>query len=356
MSIFSKKLVGLPHLLLVCTIATAVSGCYGIKQATLFLKDQARSRPIERLLQDSTLADSTRSFFEEVKRIRRFATDSLGLESNKNYSRYVTTDSSYLLVMLSAADSVSFTTKKWCYPFLGCFPLRSYYDLRDAQRVGRKLGKKGYEINIDQVDAFSTLGMFTDPVYSFMQEYPVFSLASLIFHEQTHATVYVKNVQFSEELANFIGREGALRYLKSYYGPESAQYRRAQRLIADREVYLQLLRKLYTRLGKLYDRNISRGEKLREKADMIAGFKRLLVERYDSLFTTELYRGVEKNSFNNAFLAVRMTYNLDLALFERYCQRHGGDLRNVVEFAVDLKKKKGDPKKLLAAAVGAGSD
>ncbi|MBN1760400.1 MAG: aminopeptidase [Chitinispirillaceae bacterium] len=328
-----------------------IFSCYGIKQATFFLKDQARSKPIERLLQDSTLTDSTRRFFTEVERICRFAVDSVGLKNNRNYTRYVPTDSSYLLVMLSAADSISFTTKKWCYLFLGCFPLRSYYDLRDAKRVGRRLARKGYEINIDQVDAFSTLGIFTDPVYSFMQEYPVFSLASLILHEQTHATVYFKNVQFSEELANFIGREGALRYLEAYYGSESQQYLRARRLITDRDVYLKLLRELYTRLGKLYERDISRVEKLKKKEVVLTDFKRLLVDRYDSLFTTELYRGVEKYSFNNAFLAVRMTYNLDLALFERYCSQQGGDLRKVVHFAVGLKKRKGDPKKYLQQAV-----
>jgi predicted aminopeptidase len=325
--------------------------CYGLKQATLFLRDQSRAKPIDRLLQDSTLADSTRTFFKEIERIRAFAVDSLGLEGNKNYTRFVSTDSSYLMVMLSAADSASFTTKKWCYPFLGCFPLRSYYKIRDAKRVGRRLVRKGYEINIDHVDGFSTLGIFSDPVYSFMAEYPVYSLASYIFHEQTHATVYLKNVQFSEELANFIGREGALRYLKTWYGEDSETYRKAQEFIVDQQTYLRVLRELYNRLGDLYRRDISRSEKLAEKAEIIADFRKLLTDRYDSLFSTQLYRGVEKNSFNNAFLAVRMTYNLDLELFERYCAQQGGDLRKVVQFAVGLKKRKGDPKKYLRQAV-----
>ena len=338
-----------------CIVAGAAvylsSGCYGVKQAAIFLKDQSRSKPIERLQRDSTLTDSTRKFFTEIERIRHFAFDSLGLKANKNYTRFIATDSSYLMVMLSAADSVSFSTKKWCYPFLGCFPLRSYYDLEDAKRVGRRLVRKGYEINIDPVDGFSTLGIFSDPVYSFMDEYPVFMLASFIFHEQTHATVYLKNVQFSEELANFIGREGALRYLRTWYGPDSEAYQKANRFIVDQQAYLRLLRELYGRLGELYESDLQRSEKLKEKKKIVSGFKRLLVERYDSLFTTELYKGVEKYSFNNAFLAVRMTYNLDLELFEKYCRQQGGDLRKVVAFAVSLKKKKGDPKEHLAAAV-----
>ena len=188
-----------------------------------------------------------------------------------------------------------------------------------------------------------------------MAEYPVFSLAAYIFHEQTHATVYFKNVQFSEELANFIGREGALRYLECFYGPDSEQYLKARQFIADQQTYLKLLRDLYERLGKTYRSDVSRAEKLSEKAVIITGFKRLLVDKYDSLFTTRLYCGIEKYSFNNAFLAVRMTYNLDLELFGRYCRQQGGDLRKVVRFAVGLKKRKDDPKKLLTAAVTAGA-
>jgi predicted aminopeptidase len=256
------------------------------------------------------------------------------------------------MAMLSAADSVSFKTKKWCYPFFGCFPLRSYYKIEDAQRAGERLLRKGYEINIDKIDGFSTLGVFSDPIFSFMSEYSVFTVAQFIFHEQTHATVYFgKSVQFSEELATFIGREGALHYLKTYYGSSSPEYLQAKDFIADQETYLKLLRELYGRLGKLYNQNINRKEKLARKREYIENLKRHLGEDYDTLFSTEWYRGVDKLPFNNAFLAVRMTYTLDLKLFDRFYEKHQKSLREVVKFATSLKKRKGNPKEHLEKEV-----
>jgi hypothetical protein len=51
------------------------------------------------------------------------------------------------------------------------------------------------------VESFSTLGFTRDPLYSFMKGYSAFQLASLILHEQTHATLFVKGqTQFSEAM------------------------------------------------------------------------------------------------------------------------------------------------------------
>lgn len=328
-------------------LVLCLSGCYLVRQGRYLIRHQTSAVRIDHIMADTALSQDRREFLSEVESIRRYAFDSLGLVRNSNYSRLVNVDSSYLLAMLSAADSASFTVKKWCYPFLGCFPLRSYFDINDALRAARRLAAKGYEINIDKVSGYSTLGIFRDPVYSFMSDYPVYSLANYIFHEQTHATVYFSNVQFSEELATFIGSEGALRYLRMRFGADSPEYLEALRLIKDEKSYLTLLRGLISELERVYDQPISRSEKIRLKKETILGFKRRVVNGYDSLFSTESFRGIEKCSFNNAFLAVRRTYNQDLELFERLSECYGGDLRRVVEYAVSLKRRRGDPKELL---------
>ena len=348
-----KRIIARAHI--VCSsliIVFMCSSCYLMKQGANLIKYQVRSKSIDRLVRDSTLSKEKRTFFDEVARIRSYAFDSIGLERNKNYTKFVSVDSSYLMAMLSAADSASFDTKKWCYPFMGCFPLRSYYSIEDAQRAGRRLVKKGYEINIDKIDGFSTLGFFSDPLYSFMIDRSIFSTAQYIFHELTHVTVYYKNVQFSEELASFIGQEGALSYLRTYYGSDSPEYRQAEQFIVDQKTYLQLLRDLYTALGKVYEQNIPRHEKLKRKNEIITTFKKRLIDEYDSIFTTEIYRGVETLSFNNAFLAVRMTYSLNLELFDKFYRQRGNNLREVIDFAVGLKKQKRDPNELLEEAVG----
>lgn len=319
---------------------------YLLKQGVILISDQIRAEPIEKLKKRKNISIEEEKFFNEIEKIRNFAFDTIGLIRNKNYTRFIKIERDYLVAVLCAAEPLSFTVKKWCYPFMGCFPLRGYYNLKDAEKEAKKLVKKGYEVNIDQVDGFSTLGIFSDPVYSFMKKYPIFFLANYIFHEQTHATVYFKDVQFSEELATFIGREGALRYLKNRFGEESVEYINAKQYIQDEETYLTLLRGLYKKLDTLYKSNKSIEEKLELKNKIISEFKLFLKEKYDSLFLTKWYRGIENNSFNNAFLAVRRTYTLDLDLFKKLYEKENGNLKKMINFTIKLKKEKNPKEKL----------
>jgi len=329
------------------------SGCYLLTQGKYLLKYQFASKPIKKMIKDTTLSKKEQKLFYEVERIRAFAEDSIGLKRNKNYTRFVRTDSSYLLAMLSAADSASFETKTWCYPFFGCFPLRSYYRIEDAKKEAARLAEKGFETDIQKVDGFSTLGIFSDPLFSFMTDYSVFALSNFIFHELTHATVYFgKDVQFSEELAVFVALKGSLWYLMTYYGEESKEYKNAVALNKDHDTYIKLLRDIYKKLDTLYNSSVSRELKINCKKEIVSDFKAHLKNDYDSIFSSEWYRGIEKLSFNNAFLAVRMTYTLDLKVFQKLYDKNDTSLKKVLAFVISLKKKKKSPKELLHEEVG----
>lgn len=334
-------------ILLVCTLVLfGGGGCYYFKQGTTLISHQLSARPISRCSNDRELTQKERLFFAEIEKIRNFAFDTLGLIRNSSYTRYVHIDSSYLVAVLSIADSASLVPVKWCYPLFGCFPLRAYHDIADARKVGERFLRKGYEINIDKVDGFSTLGIFSDPLYSFMTDYPVFSLARFLFHEQMHATAYFRNVRFSEEVATFIGNEAALEYIKVYRGADSPEYCDALEFMGDQKRWVALLRQLYTDLDTVYHSGASRSGKIARRNEIVGSFRELLHNHYDSLFTTSWYRGAEKLSFNNAYLAVRMTYTLDLELFAQLLKKKGS-LREVVLFVKQLKRHKGDPKSLL---------
>jgi predicted aminopeptidase len=338
--------------MVISAVIMLFSGCYLLKQGTYLLKYQCASRPVIKVLTDSSVTSDERDFFYEIDRIRAFAVDSIGLKRTKNYTRYVVTDSSYLLAMLSAADSASFKTKKWCYPFFGCFPLRSYYCIEDAKKVADRMAAEGYETDIQKVDGFSTLGIFSDPLFSFMKDYSAFALTNFIFHELTHATVYFgKDVQFSEELAVFVALEGSLWYLRVYYGEESEEYRKAIALNHDHAVYLSLLRNLYKGLDTLYSSELSRDVKIARKKSIVSDFKDHLKNDYDSIFASQRFRGIEKLSFNNAFLAVRMTYTLDLDIFIKLYEQKEKNLKQMLQFVVSMKKRKGLPKAILREEV-----
>jgi hypothetical protein len=93
-----------------------------------------------------------------------------------------------------------------------------FFNAEEAEMEAARLKKKGLDVIVRPVDAFSTLGWFADPLFSFMSKYDDGELAETIIHELAHATVFVKRAeQFNEEFATFVGRQGALEYLKDRY-------------------------------------------------------------------------------------------------------------------------------------------
>jgi predicted aminopeptidase len=258
----------------------------------------------------------------------------------------VSIDKPYLVDVVCASGIADFIPYTWCYPLFGCWPLRGYFDKQDAKKEAGRLAKKGYDVYIGRVDAFSTLGFFSDPVYSFMKNFPVYRIADLIIHEQTHATIYVKNqVDFDEELASFIGSEGALWFIRSKFGEASGVYMTAVKLSKDNDTYYRLISGLYAALSAMYgDSSMALGSRVARKNDIIAGFKDSLARHYDSIFLTGAFKGLEKTEINNAFISVDMTYSRDLDLFYRLYEQKNRDLRATLADIKSIEKKSGNCK------------
>jgi predicted aminopeptidase len=111
------------------------------------------------------------------------------------------------------------------FPIIGNFTYKGFFDSTMATQELKIWKQKGYDTDLGQGIAYSTLGWLPEPILSSMLFYSEGKLASLIIHEMTHGTIFVKNEhETSENLANFIGEYGAKRYLKAKYGNESDEY------------------------------------------------------------------------------------------------------------------------------------
>jgi predicted aminopeptidase len=232
-----------------------LSGCYTLKQGTALLGYLGRAVPLEALLEsEASEAEKNRHFVDLVHDIRRFAKEELGLSLGRNYTRYVKIDRDYLAAVVSACAADSFTRHEWKYPVVGSLPYKGFFKVEDARKEREKLEKKGLDVWIRGVDAFSTLGWFRDPLYSFMRDYTPDRLADLIIHESLHATVFIKGQpQFNEELAEFAGSEGARMYMESRYGTDSDEYRNMIAGEADNKRYVTFLQGLIRELNELYE-------------------------------------------------------------------------------------------------------
>ncbi|GHV72724.1 aminopeptidase [Spirochaetia bacterium] len=325
------------------------SGCYTLKQGSALLGYLGKAVPLESLLTGSS---PDAEFARQVMDIRRFALEELGLRETSNYTKYVEIDRNYLAAVVSASAGDSFDRHEWWFPIVGSVPYKGFFNPADARKERTKLEKKDLDVWIRGVEAFSTLGWFSDPLYSYMKDYPPHRLADLIIHESTHATIYLKNhAQFNEELAEFIGTEGSRLYIEETFGIDSDQYRAIAQSERDSAAFLELIRELIAELEPIYESDITREEKLQKKAAIIQAAKTRFTENYDALFQNNNYRFFSDLPINNAYLELYRLYYENDHYFQDLYTRSGRDLPKFIT-AVKTLKSKGDPKVQLEWALG----
>jgi predicted aminopeptidase len=332
------------------------SGCYTLKQGIAMLGYLNRAVPLERLEEAAgkmpgEKAGETRRFVERIRDIRRFAREDLGLRETANYTRYVSIERDYLAAVVSAAAKDSFTRHEWWFPVVGKVPYKGFFNAQDARREGEKLKEKDLDVWIRGVEAFSTLGWFKDPLYSYMRDYPVHRLTDLLIHETLHATVYLKGKsQFNEELAEFVGREGSRLYLERTFGPDSPEYRAMTDGEADNAAFVSFIQGLIEELDVLYRSGRGRDEKLRMKEAIIRAAQIRFEETYETRFRSDNYRGFSDLPVNNAYLELYRLYYSGGDYLEDLYNRSGRDLSKLIAAAKTLSPR-GDPRQGLEQAL-----
>lgn len=313
--------------------SVVLSSCYVTTQGVQFLARQARARPVERF-DPAELTAAERALFAEVARVRAFAHDTLGLESTEAYTIYYRTDRNHLVDVVSAVEEFSFTRKEWWFPVVGRVPYKGFYRPEAAVRLARRLRRRGWDVIVRPVEAFSTLGYFRDPLVSFMTEYSTARIAELIIHEMAHATIWVRDAaQFNEEFATFVGRTGAEAYLRRRFGPTSAEVAELHDRRHDADRFREDVLALKEDLRTLYAarQGADAADLRREKADTIAAYQAAFAERYDRRYRSDRYRFFIEATINNAYLDLFTTYTGQIERFERFHRKiGGGDLATTI--------------------------
>jgi predicted aminopeptidase len=325
-----------------------LNGCYLLKQGTYLLSYNARARPVEKVLAQGSINWDEEAMLRLAQEIRRYAEQEIGLVQNNNYTRYLELDRDYLADVVTACAADSFTPHEWRFPIFGAFPYKGFYERADAEREASRLESRGLDVWIRKVDGFSTLGFFSDPIYNFMIDYSPFTLADLIIHEQAHATIFIKNeIQFNEELATFVGREGALAFLRDRFGIDSDAYRAALVSIQDWSRYRDRIFELVVDLEDLYDSGADRESILADKRRIIEAFNTRLVSDSQELFRSERFRNMKGVPVNNAYIMSFVRYSQDLQLFYRLYEVNGNDLKATVAALKSLEQQEDPPKVVL---------
>lgn len=325
---------------------------YLISQGYAMLRIRTGMVDIAELREKTSLAPETAALFDRVERIRRFAEDELGLEDTKSYLSYVEIDKDHIVDVVSAvrADSLERYTRR--YPIVGSVFYRGYFHREKAERFAARLREDGYDTIIREVDAYSSLGFLADPLYSYMKSYGEYALARMIIHEMVHSSLWVPNHnEFNEEIASFIGREGALEYIRRRGELEGEEaHDRVEEIVRGREDYERLIDffgSLYRRLEKRYSElplPERREERLREKERIIEEAKRGLKKNYGEIFYSDRYRGLLELEWNHALIDLYMQYGGDLSLYYRLLEECSGDIRSATERILSIEKDEKNPR------------
>ncbi len=300
------------------------------------------------LLTDAGLDPVSRDFLLSVREIREFAITELGLKDTANYTKYVETDRTYLVDVVSAVRADSFKRYQRWYPIVGEVFYKGFFDKRGADRFAGRLKKRGYDVYVRQVGAYSSLGRMVDPLYTYMRAYPEYRLAEMIIHEQVHATVWIPgHNQFNEELATFIGREGAAEYIRRKYGIDSPVYNYLLAVRADRETFLSELLSVYTELQKSYTITPDRERRLEVKQEILSRARHDFIETYHAKFLTDMYLYFADKEWDHALLDVYLQYTEDLSLYYQLYEFCNNNLPDLLRMVISFGEGQADPKQAL---------
>lgn len=243
------------HLIFLALLLLLLTQCstarFYTQAATGQWEIQRKARPITQLLADPTTPDSIKTQLELVQEIRAYAKNTLHLPAERQYHRYTDLKRKHLVWVVFAAPEFSLEPYTWHYPFLGKLSYRGWFREKDATALADQLRSRGLDVFVAEVDAYSTLGVFSDPVLNTFIDLPPRDLAELLFHELTHQRLYLPDdTDFNEALATAVARQATRRWLtETNRTQELAAYNREDRILTD---FIQELTKTRATLEKTY--------------------------------------------------------------------------------------------------------
>ena len=198
----------------------AMSGCQTLSYYGQAIKGQyqivAQEQKIEKLLADPQTPAPLKAKLQLVQSLRGFAAKDLQLPVDGHYEEYADVHRPFIVWNVEAAPEFSLEPKTWWYPFVGSLEYRGYFAESGAQKYAASLRKKGYDVYVGGVAAYSTLGWFKDPLLNTFIFDPESDLAETIFHELGHQRVFASgDTDFNEAFATTVGQEGTRRWLQA---------------------------------------------------------------------------------------------------------------------------------------------
>jgi predicted aminopeptidase len=306
-------------------------GKIGYGQLNILLSTQK----IADVLKDDKISKEEKQKILWIEEIKKYSVDSLGYKPTNNFTTYFNQHSQPILWIVTACKPFSFDAYEWSFPVVGKVSYKGFFNRNGAQKEYLRIYTQGYDADISEVSAWSTLGWLPDPVLSSMLSKSKAHMANLFFHELFHATYYApSSVDVNENLANFIAGKATLKFLQN----DTVELYRFLKAKQDDSTYNVFIFKGYERLKTMYTLSAKQDSsyRLQEK-------EKALVNIYKESFSLKLnYPGRYKNysrqillAKNSFFVDARRYDGLYDSLNVVLSQKYKGNIKKMIE---DLKK------------------
>jgi predicted aminopeptidase len=306
----------------------------GLGQAKIVL----HSRSVDSVLKDSAIEDSLKDKIELSIEAKTYGEKEIGLVETSNFSKFYQVEGSSLLYVVSACPKDRLESYQWWFPITGRVTAKGFFSYEDAIRESEKLEGKGLDVFIQGAQAYSTLGWFRDPIFSTTLHHDPAIIVNVIIHELTHNTVFFKNhLDFNEQIAFFVGGQGAIDFTGTKFGVGSHLQKRAIGILEDGVLFGRFINGVFEKLRILYSQSVSWEVKVQQRESVFREAKKefkALKER----FKTDFYLEFEKVTLNNAAVLAFGRYVADIEQIRGVYERLDRDLRRTVEFFKDIEK------------------
>jgi predicted aminopeptidase len=301
---------------------------------------------VEELLGDEQTSPLIKEKIQFIQEVKRYGEERFGLKRTKNYSKFFEVEGPILHV-ITACEKDRLHSYAWEFPIIGKVTYKSFFTQEEALKEKSLLDRKGYDTFLQQAAAYSTLGWLKDPIFSPMLEWKEGALTNLILHEMVHATVYFKDqTDFNEQIATFIGNQGAIDFLTERFGAGSKEVREAVHSQEDDLLFSHWTDQSCQQLSAYYAKEISREEKLKGREALFRSIRGDF-QKMKGQFKTDGYQNVDQVELNNAVLLAYRRYFHHLEKLEALYDYFGKDLRRVVMFLKEIEVSKEEPSSFL---------
>ena len=336
----------------IAAVALAVplmAGCEGLTYVAQLAQGQLRvqghTEPIDQVLASGQLSDADAAKLRLIVSARDFAANTIGLTVGQSYTTFYDTGGDPLAWNLTAARRDALVPKTWTFPIVGEVPYLAFFDQKYLQSYQQQLEGEGYDTLTYELDAYSTLGIFADPVRSPMLKRDPLSLSETIIHELLHNTIYRSgDTNFNESLATFVGREGAIEFLRAQFGDASGWPALAIKYYADTDAVNAFLIQVYNDLVAYYAQPLSADDKIAGRdAVFTAERSRFVSDIQPTLNYPDVFASYGQFPTNNAWVLENYRYNLNLSVFADVYAATGHDWGQALTVYRAAASGQGDP-------------